>query len=225
MIRSFSSTCHHAEAGRLQRAAPRCSRPSRRRPARHAAAASARSPSCRRGRPRGPRCSRVVALDDVDVLVDGVGRARVPHASPRRAGSPAGCRSSRCARGGGSSSRAADGGSGCAPCTGSRPPMRRMPEFSAFDSAKSMMRDLAAEIDRGLGALVGQLHQPAAASAGQDIGHGRACQRCVVGFCHGRFLVLACGTRGLSLRHLEPDAVLPSSSGRETCGTGSTRVC
>ena len=33
---------------------------------------------------------------------------------------------------------------------------------------------LAAEIDRGLGAPVGQLHQPAAAAAGQHIGHGVA---------------------------------------------------
>ena len=31
---------------------------------------------------------------------------------------------------------------------------------------------LAAEIDRGLGAPVGQLHQPAAAAAGQHVGHG-----------------------------------------------------
>ena len=33
---------------------------------------------------------------------------------------------------------------------------------------------LAAEIDGGLGALVGELHQPAAASAGEHIGHGAA---------------------------------------------------
>ena len=36
---------------------------------------------------------------------------------------------------------------------------------------------LAAEIDRGLGAPVGQLHQAAAAAAGQHIGHGVAGER------------------------------------------------
>ena len=36
---------------------------------------------------------------------------------------------------------------------------------------------LAAEEDRGLGAAVGQLHEPAAASAGEHIGHGVARER------------------------------------------------
>ena len=40
----------------------------------------------------------------------------------------------------------------------------------------------AAEIDGGLGALVGQLHQPAAATAGKDIGHRVARKRPYVGF-------------------------------------------
>ena len=35
-----------------------------------------------------------------------------------------------------------------------------------------MMRDLPPKIDRGLGPLVGQLHEPAAAPAGEHIGHG-----------------------------------------------------
>ena len=37
--------------------------------------------------------------------------------------------------------------------------------------------DLAAEVDRRLGAPVGQLHEPAAAAAGQNVGHGAARKR------------------------------------------------
>ena len=83
----------------------------------------------------------VVALDDVDVLVDGVGRAEIPCVSETRwlAGrmSKLSLRSGRkkfqprcrwrirlCAL----------------YCVATA--MRRMPELSALDSAKSMMRDL-----------------------------------------------------------------------------------
>jgi hypothetical protein len=54
-------------------------------------------------------------------------------------------------------------------------PMRRMPEFSALEREVDDAR-LAAEEHRGLGAPVGQFHQPAAAPAGQHIGHGVARQ-------------------------------------------------
>ncbi len=50
-------------------------------------------------------------------------------------------------------------------------PIRRMPEFNALDSAKSMMRRLAAEINRRFGARVGQFQQPRTASAGKHVGH------------------------------------------------------
>ena len=82
-----------------------------------------------------------VALDDVDVLVHRIRGPRIPRSSETRW--LAGRMSKLSLRSGaGSSSRAADGGSGCAPCTASPRAMRRMPELRALDSAKSTMRDL-----------------------------------------------------------------------------------
>ena len=94
--------------------------------------------------------------------------------------------------------------------------MRRMPEFSALDSAKSMMRDLAAEIDGGLGAAVGQFHQPAAAAARQHIGHGLTCQ---IGAAqsHWQHCLLRCES-GAALRcHSCPASGSRMHSGRAPC--------
>ena len=55
--------------------------------------------------------------------------------------------------------------------------MRRMPELSAFDSAKSMMRDLPPKKTAGLARLSVSSIEPGAAPARQDVGHGMAAQR------------------------------------------------
>ena len=62
---------------------------------------------------------RTVALDDVDVLIHRIGGAGVPLGFGNALAGAAGCRSFRCARRERNSSRAADDGSGCAPCIAS----------------------------------------------------------------------------------------------------------
>ena len=112
-----------------------------------------------------------VALDDVDVLIDRVGGAEIPH----------GLRD------------ALRGGQDVEALVALRPEevpaalqvtdeavglvLRR--DRDAADAGIERVRQgevddarLAAEIDRRLGAPVGQLHQAAAASAGEHIGHG-----------------------------------------------------
>ena len=121
--------------------------------------------------------SRTVALDDVDVLVHGVGRALIP-LGPRETRWLAGRMSKLSLRSGRrkfqprcrwrirecalycvATRDAADAG------------IDRVGEREIDDAG------LAAEIDRRLGAPVGQFHQPRAAPAGQHIGHGVARQR------------------------------------------------
>ena len=84
---------------------------------------------------------RRVAAQDVEVLVHRVGGAALPVARRCAAAPAAAPRIRRSARRE-SSSRAARGGSGCAPCTACRSPMRRMPELTQLESVKSMMRNL-----------------------------------------------------------------------------------
>jgi hypothetical protein len=66
--------------------------------------------------------------------------------------------------------------------------MWRMSECALYCVATPMRRiddaRHAAEIDRGLGAIVGQLHEATAAPAGQHIGHGFARQRLSSHFAH-----------------------------------------
>ena len=131
-----------------------------------------------------------VALDDVDVLVDGVGGAVVPlrlrHALAGRQDVealvalgpeevPAALQVADQAvrlvlRGDGD---AADAG------------IERVRQREVDDAR------LAAEIDRGLGAPVGQFHQAAAAAAGQHVGHGVARERRYPGRPHGSSPVLS----------------------------------
>ena len=120
----------------------------------------------------------IVALDDVDVLVHRVGRALVPlrlgHALAGRQDVEAlvafGAEEVPAAL------QMAD--------QAVRLVLRR--DADAADAGIERVRQreiddarLAAEIHRGLGAAVGQLHQPAAAPAGQHIGHRMAGQRSV----------------------------------------------
>ena len=114
---------------------------------------------------------RVIALDDVEVLIDGVGRAEIPvifrDALARRENVEAfvtlGAKEAPAALQMADEAvrlilrRDAD-----APDAG----IERIGEREIDDAR------LAAEIDRGLGAPVGQLHQPRAAAAGEHIGHG-----------------------------------------------------
>ena len=112
-----------------------------------------------------------VALDDVDVLVDRIGRALVPHGL------------------GDALARRQDVEALVALGTEKFQPrcrwrmrlcalywvataMWRMPELRALESAKSMMRDLRRSTG-GLDALVGQLQETAAAPSGQNEGQVR----------------------------------------------------
>ena len=117
--------------------------------------------------------SRAVALDDVDVLVHGVGGAGVPLGlRDALAGRqdvealvalgaqevPAALQMADQAV------RLVLGGDADAPDAG----VERVGQREVDDAR------LAAEIDRRLGAPVGELHQAGAAPAGEHIGHGRA---------------------------------------------------
>jgi len=118
-----------------------------------------------------------VGLDDVDVLVDGI----------RRAGIPLILRDALAGR--------EDVEALVAPGPQEVPAVLKMPDEAvglvlggdadAADARIDRIRQsevddpgLAAEIDGGLGAAVGQFEQPAPAPARQDIGHGVACQGC-----------------------------------------------
>ena len=120
--------------------------------------------------------TRAVARDDVDVLEDGVGRALVPlvlrdalaRGQDVEALVPLGAEEVPAAL------EMADqavglvlGRDGDAADAG----VERVRQREVDDAR------LAAEEDRGLGPLVGQLHQPAAAASGEHIGHGVARQR------------------------------------------------
>ena len=70
---------------------------------------------------------------------------------------------------------------------------------------------LAAEIDRRLGAPVGQLLEPAAAAAGEHIGHGVARERCV------RF-----STAASPLSRSGPRSRVPGSSSSQSVASGGS---
>ena len=137
-----------------RRAAPRCSRPCSRR----------RCSTWSRQHQRVVHLVDVVAgqhddvlglraLDDVQVLVHRVGGAAVPvllvDALLRRQQIDR----SRSARRAGSSSRAAGGAAASAILYCVTTPMRRMPELTQLDSAKSMMRNLPPKYTAGLARL------------------------------------------------------------------------
>jgi hypothetical protein len=89
-------------------------------------------------------------------------------------------------------------------------PMRRMPEFMQFDSAKSMMRNLPPKVHRRLGAPVGQVHQAAATPPGQHQRHRTFGQ--VQSFAPdlSKSSCLRCGAAQKALHHhLNPATALP----------------
>jgi len=140
--------------------------------ARHAASASARNHlvdviSCEQHDESGS-----VRLDDIDVLIDGVGRAKIPVRSEMRW--LAGRISKLSFRSGErSSSPSADVGSGCGPCIGRN---RDAADSRVHRIGKGKIDDarFSAEIDRRFGAPVGKLQKPASAPARENEGKGVA---------------------------------------------------